>query len=127
MSKQLSTITILVVTFSLLFVSVVYACSGLDSMQLAFHDSSMDGEKVERGPCSDHKQDICKSVRNRMITVQVSSSKAEISLVSLALQSSVTAEMFALPDIGSVSLLSRAFPNSISNISPFLSHVILRI
>ena len=29
-------------------------------------------KSVERGPCTKHKQDICKSVRDRMISIQPS-------------------------------------------------------
>ena len=74
-----------VLALSLLFNSVVYACSKLGSlgMAMSMHASSMvttDGmneKSVERGPCSQHKQDICKSVRDRMLSVQPSPSKVE--------------------------------------------------
>jgi hypothetical protein len=73
-----------VLALSLLFNSVVYACSKLGSvdMAMAMHGRSMattDGmneRAVERGPCSKHKQDICKSVRDRMLSLQPSLSKA---------------------------------------------------
>jgi hypothetical protein len=74
-----------VLALSLLFNSVVYACSKLGSvsMAMAMHGPSMpmddgtNGGAVERGPCADHKQDICKSVRDRMVSVQLSLSKVE--------------------------------------------------
>lgn len=73
-----------VLALSLLFNSVVYACSKLGSvgMVMATHGTSMpvdgrNGGAVERGPCADHKQDICKSVRDRMLSVQLSPSKVE--------------------------------------------------
>ena len=73
-----------VLALSLLFNSVVYACSKLGSvgMAMAMHGTSMpmdgtNGGAVERGPCADHKQDICKSVRDRMVSVQPSPSKVE--------------------------------------------------
>ena len=71
--------SILVIT--LLFNSVVYACSKA-GMVMAMHGMSMAmadgmGEKsVERGPCAQHKQDICKSVRDRLLSIQSSPSKA---------------------------------------------------
>jgi len=52
-------------------------------MTVALHDSSMSGMDgmhggmVQRGPCNQHKQDICKSVRNRMLSIQPSSYKAD--------------------------------------------------
>ncbi len=73
-----------VLALSLLFNSVVYACSKLGSvgMAMAMHGTSMpmDGTNdgaVERGPCAEHKQDICKSVRDRMLSLQPSPSKVE--------------------------------------------------
>lgn len=73
-----------VLALSLLVNSVVYACSKLNplGMAMAMHGNSMattDGmneKSVERGPCSQHKQDICKTVRDRMISIQPSLSKA---------------------------------------------------
>ena len=76
MAKRLSIATALIVICSLLFVSIVYACSGLSSTQPAFHASSMNGATTEKGPCSEHQQDICKSVRDRMLSIQPSSSQA---------------------------------------------------
>jgi len=69
---------------SILFNSVVYACSRIDLMTVALHDSSMSGMDgmhggmVQRGPCNQHKQDICKSVRNRMLSIQPSSYKIDV-------------------------------------------------
>lgn len=82
-SKRVSLLIGCAVAVSLLFNSVVYACSKLGSvdMAMAMHGRSMattDGmneRAVERGPCSKHKQDICKSVRDRMLSLQPSSSK----------------------------------------------------
>lgn len=78
-----------VVALTLLLNSVAYACSKLGSvgMAMAMHGGSiknadnmstddMSAESVERGPCAQHKQDICKSVRVRMISTQPSLSKA---------------------------------------------------
>ena len=73
-----------VLALSLLLNSVAYACSKLGSvgMVMAMHGSSiknthdMGAESVKRGPCAQHKQDICKSVRDRMISTQPSFAKA---------------------------------------------------
>jgi len=67
---------------SLLFNSVVYACSKLAPLGMALQSSSMEtmdgmnGGAVERDPCARHEQDICKFVRNRMLSIQPSPSKA---------------------------------------------------
>ncbi len=83
LSKNAGIVIGSILALSLLFNSVVYACSKLSSgMDMAMHRSSMattDGmneKTVERGPCSQHKQDICKTVRDRMISIQPSLSKA---------------------------------------------------
>ena len=77
MTVRRSSIIPLLLVFSLLFTSVVYACSGLSVMQTKLMSASMDeGGAVERGPCSKHRQDICKSVRERMLSIQPSSYKA---------------------------------------------------
>ena len=73
-----------VLALSLLVNSVVYACSKLGSlgMAMAMHGTStattdgMNEKSVERGPCSQHKQDICKTVRDRMLSTQASTPKA---------------------------------------------------
>src|SRR5947208_14548929 len=68
---------------SILFNSIIYACSRIDLMTVALHDSSMSGMDgmhggmVQREPCNQHKQNICKSVRNRMLSIQPSSYKAD--------------------------------------------------
>ena len=80
-------IPILVIS-SLLFTSIVYACSGLASMPMSFVSSAMDHSAMERGPCSKHTQDICKSVRYQMLSLKASSSVTDIAVhLSTVLQS----------------------------------------
>lgn len=81
-TKKPSFLVALTLIFSVLFTAIVYACSGLDPMRMSFHPASMNGGTVERGPCSEHKQDICKSVRYRMLSIHASSPPAEIPLYS---------------------------------------------
>jgi uncharacterized membrane protein SpoIIM required for sporulation len=76
MTVRRSRIVVFLLIFSLLFTSVVYACSGLSVVQTKLMSMSMDDGAVERGPCSKHRQDICKSVRERMLSIQPSSYKA---------------------------------------------------
>jgi hypothetical protein len=82
------------VAFSLLSTSIVYACPGLSLMAMtssvAMTSSmsmppGMNDGVVKRGPCRDHKQDICKSVRDRMLSLRASSPVAEITLHTLAI------------------------------------------
>ena len=64
----------IIVISSLLFTSIVYACSGLNSMPTSFVSAAMDHSAMEPGPCSKHKQDICKSVRDQMLSLKAPSS-----------------------------------------------------
>ena len=80
-------IPILVIS-SLLFTSIVYACSGLNSMPTSFVSAAMDHSAMEPGPCNKHKQDICKSVRYQMLSLKASSSVTDLVLhLSTVLQS----------------------------------------
>ena len=63
---------------AVLFTSIVYACAGLASIGIAPHSGSMNS-KVERGPCGEHKQDMCQSVRERTLSVQASLPATELS------------------------------------------------
>jgi len=66
------------VVLSLLVAITVYACSGLSEFHVTSHHISMDDEGLKRGPCADAKQDICKSVRNRMLSIQSSFSSVDV-------------------------------------------------
>jgi hypothetical protein len=80
-------IPILVIS-SLLFTSIVYACSGLNSMSMSFVSAPTDHSAMERAPCTNHKQDICKSVRYQMLSLKASSSVTDLVLhLSTVLQS----------------------------------------
>ena len=80
-------IPILVIS-SLLFTSIVYACSGLNSMPMSFVSAATDHSAMEPGPCTKHKQDICKSVRYQMLSLKASSSVTDLVLhLSTVLQS----------------------------------------
>jgi hypothetical protein len=76
-SRSSRLIPILVI-FSLLFTSIVYACSGLRSMEMGSVSAAMDNSTMEPGPCSKQKQDICKFIRHQMLSVQSSSPVAEL-------------------------------------------------
>ena len=80
-----SSLVLFLALVSYLFVSVVYACSGLSVMHMSFMSAPMDDRAVERGPCDKHKQDICKSVRDRMLSIQPSSYKIDVQQAILLL------------------------------------------
>src|SRR6266705_1941492 len=79
------------IAFSLLSTSIVYACPGSNLMTMTSSMLTSSGTRdgvVKRGPCRDHKQDICQSVRDRMRSVWASSPLANIALhVSVILHS----------------------------------------
>ena len=104
MVKRLSNLIALVVASSLLLVSVAYACSGHDFMPMSSMSADMDNKAMERGPCDKHKQDICKSVRYQMLSVQASSSVPDI----LMQVSTLLSAHFEIPLI--VDLFSTAGP-----------------
>jgi hypothetical protein len=72
-----------VIVFLLLSISIVYACPGMNLMVMTSMSSGMDDVAVKRGPCRDHKQDICQSVRDRMRSDRPSSHVADIMLHAL--------------------------------------------
>jgi hypothetical protein len=96
-------IPILVIS-SLLFTSIVYACSGLNSMPMSFVSAAMDHSGMEPGPCSKQKQDICKSVRDQMLSLKAPSSVTGIELhILMVLHSAyvdIPALMNLLPEAG---------------------------
>jgi hypothetical protein len=102
-SGKLSAALSLAVALSILFTSVVYACSGLNLMQMNGHHVAMNHETVERGPCAEHKQDLCKSVRERMLSVQPSFHKLDesqqpISLAPLSVLIDIPKHLVLLPN-----------------------------
>ena len=77
------------VAFLLLFVSVVHACPGQDLlMSTTAVSASINESGMESDPCRKPKQDICKSVRDQMLSLKAQSSVTGIELrVSMVLHS----------------------------------------
>ena len=126
-SKKPSCLLASTLIFSVLFTAIVYACSGLASMQMSSLDASMDKGTVERGPCSEHKQDICKSVRYRMLSIQSSSYQAGTSLYVSTLPQDASMERFLLPDASHAYLPSAIVFNPLFKRSLIYSDLVLRI
>ncbi len=127
MAKRLSTATAIIVIFPLLFVSIVYACSGLNSMGMAFHRSSMDGGAMERGPCSERKQDICEFVRYRMLSIQTSVSQAAVPLHDSTVPLASSVDTLVPMDILTASLRSPTSFHPFFKIPLTYSYLVLRI
>lgn len=68
----------ILVICSFLLTSIVYACSGLNSLPVSFVSAAADHSAMERGPCAKHKEDVCKSVRYQMLSVKTSSSVTDL-------------------------------------------------
>ena len=79
MPRRLSALAALTVIFAFLSVSIVYACSGLGPAGVMFQQKSMDGGMANKSPCNQHKEYICKSVRDSILSIQPSVAKADIS------------------------------------------------
>ena len=79
MVKRLSAATALFVVFAFLFVSIAHACSGLGPVGVMIEQSSRNAGMANNGPCNQHKEDVCKSVRDSILSIQPSVSKAEVS------------------------------------------------
>lgn len=77
MLKKLSALAASIVAFAFLFVSITHACSGLAPMNLAIQQSPMNMGGGNNPPCSKEKGDICKSVRDNLLSVKPSISAAD--------------------------------------------------
>jgi len=116
--------------FSVLFTAIVYACSGLASMQMSSLHAShafMDGEMGDKNPCGERKQDICQSVRYRMLSIQSSSYQAGTSLYVSTLPQDASIERFLLPDASHAYLPSAIVFNPLFKRSLVYSDLVLRI
>ncbi len=119
---------------SILFISIVYACSRIGPMNMtmqAYSMSGMDGMgegmRVQRGPCSEHKQDICKTVRDRMLSIQPSVHKAEASLELIVLPLAIGIETVEQVVFSPVSFDREIFNHPVFKLSLPFSFSVLRI
>lgn len=108
---------------ALLFTSIVYACSGLASIGIAPHSGSMNN-KVERGPCGEHKQDMCQSVRERTLSVQASLPATDLSRGS---PSGLPVETYLVPNAFSEHLLFPTAYHPFFKLPLIYSYLVLRI
>ena len=117
MQKKLS----FIVTFAFVFISIAHACSGLTSMNPAMQQRQM--HMAADDPCGTKEPDICKSVRDSMLSVKPIDAGAD----SLAKTLSASALAFASPTVVSFSpigLASGPRSPSLSNSSLSFSPVL---
>jgi hypothetical protein len=79
MVRRLSAATALFVVFAFLFVSITHACSGLGPVGVMIEQSSGNAGVANNSPCNQHKEDVCKSVRDSILSIQPSVSKPDVS------------------------------------------------
>jgi hypothetical protein len=70
MSKKLPTITASVVAFVFVFLSVAHACPSLTSTNSVIRKTAMNMAVSDSSPCGEAKPDVCKSVRDSMLSVK---------------------------------------------------------
>jgi len=125
-SKRIFPLVVIVLIASLLWTTVVHACSDLSAMQTIFkapceHSGSRDE------PASKAEKDNCDAVRYGMLSTQASPSQTELlKLHSIPLDYAFFV-ISALPDNLPLLWRSDGPPNLRLGVSPLLSHVVLRI
>ena len=92
MVKRFSAATALSVVVTFLLVSIAHACSGLAPVGVMIEQSSRNAGMANNSPCDRHKDDVCKSVRDSILSIQPSVSKAEVSQPVLPMQLSIESE-----------------------------------
>ncbi len=70
---SLSVGTAVAVVVSFLAVTLAYTCPGLAFMHASGYSYSKPAHHIKADPCHRAKKDICQSVRDRMLSVQVTS------------------------------------------------------
>jgi len=70
MLKKLSIITASIVAFAFVLISIAHACSGVASKKPAVQQSPMNMDAGDSSPCGKERPDICKSVRESMLSVK---------------------------------------------------------
>ena len=72
MLTKLSALAVSIVVFLFVVVSIAHACSGLAPIEMSFQQSPMNTGADDKPPCSKEKEDICKSVRDSLLSVKPS-------------------------------------------------------
>ncbi len=120
----------LLVLFSVLSVTIVHACSGLDGMPMASLHNTSENPMMAGEPCHQTKPNhniVCEFVRYRMLSIQ-----AEFAPNSLALLPSTLPGTISVEDVIPLTPWLAAPPgaaavDSLSRHSPHFSYIVLRI
>jgi hypothetical protein len=117
MPKAIAAVLIL---FSFVFVSIVHACSGLDAVAVASLYGASKGPMMAGKPCDHAKpeKDICKSVRQRMLSTRAESIQSDSVLLSSTLPNLMPLGISVLLPPGSVRIEQHLIPFSSSKSPP---------
>lgn len=116
-----------VAILSFLSASFVYACSGKNLMRLAHQPASGLADTVKKDPCNETKKDVCREVRDRMLSIQASPPQTENFPQGLEPAPSPAAGVPGLE--GPIGALDPPINAGLSVVRPplFLSYSVLRI
>jgi len=128
MVKRLSAATAPFVVFAFLLVSIAHACSGLGPVGVMIEQSSRNAGMANNSPCNQHKEDVCKSVRDSILSIQPSVSKPDVSQqpvlpIQLSIESESPTQLGFSPLFP---VIERAF-HPVFKLSLSLSYLVLRI
>lgn len=123
MLKKLSITTASIVAFAFVFLSIAHACSGLASIYPAMQQSPMDMGVSDSSPCGKQKPDICKSVRDSMLSVKPSLSAPEQTVAPLQLSIDACFVLVSPP----LTHVSEARFHPVFKLPLNLSYLVLRI
>ena len=127
MPKKVSLIAAVIVAFGLVFTSIAHACSGLTSLYPAMQQSAMNMGASDAAPCGEAKPDICKSVRDSMLSVKPSFSAGLDSPERMILTAPISfissTPLESLP----VSFLARPTFHPVFKLPLSFSYLVLRI
>lgn len=129
MVKRLSAATALFIVFAFLSVSIAHACSDLGPVGgVMVEQSSRNAGVANNDPCNQHKEDVCKSVRDSILSIQPSVSNADVSQQPvLPIQLSIESEDPTQVGFSSLfPVIERAF-HPVFKLSLSLSYLVLRI
>lgn len=126
MLKKLSASAASIAAFAFIIVSIVHACSGLAPMTLAVQQSPMNMGGSDNAPCSKGKGDLCKSVRDSILSIKPSLTALDnlqqtIPLLALPVESPI--QLVSLPLIPVVP----SAPHPVFKVPLTLSYLVLRI
>ena len=125
-SKRIYSAVAIALIASVLCTAIVHACSDLSSMQAIF-EAPCDHHSSQEEPGSKSEKNNCDSVRYGMLSIQASSSRAELFEIYLISLDYALLKSVSLPDTLPSLWRSQGPPILGLGISPRLSHLVLRI